>query len=340
VRSSAGFRLNRIALVATSILISGAAPPQDTLSPEEFVRSLYLGYEVAAGPDRPQPLGPEADSIFDTDLVALIRREQSSRPQGVGGLVKTDPICDCVTWSGLRVQSADLQSSAAGRTTVDVTFLNGGKIDTLRYQLVNVSGQWLVHDIGSKTVPSLRHTLENELAVRFGPEPVVAPEDTTYTYGVDMHDDGSVALRYGLSYARTDLSLERCSHLVNRAHDVPLEWHFQDLKGWYNGGCHVIHAALFETRDAFRAFLQHYHETSLVEDGKSLTLHVSLDVQPPNAARSIVIRLTMPGALPIIPGARQGAHDSHQLTWTFSRTPDQGLIVQAAAGSAGWRPTP
>ncbi len=335
----------RVMLALAFSLIAGAgaraaAPP----SAEDFLRHLYAGYAIETGPNVPQPLGAQADSIFDAPLLGLIRRDQATTPQGEGGLMRVDPICDCQDWDGLRVQSIVVRPAGAGQADATVSFTNGGRDETLDYQLVTDDGQWRIHDIAGKTLPSLRHYLETGLAQRAAaapvPPPMSAPSVTTYLYAVTVHDDGSVGLKYAWSYPAQEVTHEVCFQLSARpAPDTPPEWHFQQLGGWFDGYCHLVSAARFDTLQAFRTYIRRGSPDALVDDTHGLMLRIALPFRPPNSLRSIVVRLMMPGAQPITAGALRSPHDADLLTWTFTRQPAQSVVIQAAAESTTFKPT-
>jgi hypothetical protein len=167
-----------------------------------------------------------------------------------------------------------------------------------------------------------------------------APSVTTYLYAVTVHDDGSVALKYAWSYPAQEVTHDACFQLSARqAPDTPPEWHFQQLGGWFDGYCHLISAARFDTLQAFSTYLQRGSPEALVDDTHGLMLRIALPFRPPNSLRSIVVRLTLPGAQPITPGALRSPQDGDLLTWTFTRQPGQSVVIQAAAESTAFRLT-
>ncbi len=104
--------------------------------------------------------------MFDRELVGLIRQDRATTPAGDEGLLGVDPICDCQDWDHLTVDSVDVQSSGPGQAQAAVAFTNGADHVLVRYDLVNVGGRWLIHDIQNRSTPSLRKFLIDGLAER------------------------------------------------------------------------------------------------------------------------------------------------------------------------------
>jgi len=159
-------RLAFLAAVGASALTCGSAPDAAAATadpcPRAFLERLYSHYPVA-GKARPfDPLGPRIGEIFDTSLVALIKRDEADAHGEVGRL-DGDPLCDCQDDGGMTWKIGDIAPSgrAAARAHVRLIFPEEPKprIDDLTISLVNTPSGWRIHDIGSADTPSLRGLL-------------------------------------------------------------------------------------------------------------------------------------------------------------------------------------
>jgi hypothetical protein len=102
--------------------------------------------------------------MVDASLLALLKHDQEAAKGEVGAL-DYDPICQCQVWDALKVVSVRMISSNGPRTKADVTFEDGTGKDkrrmTVHFELVQVSGSWKIHDIGSSDVASLQALLRD-----------------------------------------------------------------------------------------------------------------------------------------------------------------------------------
>jgi hypothetical protein len=151
----------RLAMAMLSILMlpcAGIAAQTD--SPENFLRHLYAQYAPGK-----KPIAfdyPDAASIVDASLLALLRHDQEAAKGEVGAL-DSDPVCQCQDWEALKIVALSVQPAGANHTTASVTFDNGTGHEkwsqTVRFDLVRVGAAWKIHDIGSKDAASLQGLL-------------------------------------------------------------------------------------------------------------------------------------------------------------------------------------
>ncbi len=147
-------------LLAAGLLAAGPAPAQSLPDARAFVTGLYDAYRRYPGPDY---LGRHSGAVFSPDLIALIRREAASTPQGDVGALDGDPICDCQDWRISDVAMA-VSASGPGAAAAEVRFRNAGRPQTVRLDLVSVRGRWRVGDVHSETTPSLVQLLRQSIA--------------------------------------------------------------------------------------------------------------------------------------------------------------------------------
>lgn len=142
-------------LAAPAACIAG---PADT--PETFLRHLYAQY--APGKEPIAFVYPQAATIVDASLLALLRHDQEAAKGEVGAL-DYDPVCQCQDWEALKIVSLRTTSADADHATGTVTFDNGtGPAKwraTVRFDLARVAGAWKIHDIGSHDAASLQGLL-------------------------------------------------------------------------------------------------------------------------------------------------------------------------------------
>lgn len=131
---------------------------QSTASAKVFIAGLYKGYQSSQGPNY---LGNAADTIFTSDLLSLIRKDQE-QAEGDVGLLDFDPICDCQDFdiSNVRI---DTKETAKTKLEADVHFTNTGSDVNLGFTLVGDGKRWRIADIRSKSTPSLYQFLKTKL---------------------------------------------------------------------------------------------------------------------------------------------------------------------------------
>jgi hypothetical protein len=148
--------LSLAAAVSAALLVSpaGAAEPAGARS---FLVKLYAHYPHRHGTPVFDAAGKSAPLVFDPSLVTLIRDSERLTPQGDAPPLDGDPVCDCQDSDGMSTGIGAIRATGASAASarVDLKFA-GGEGNRLDLDLVQSRGQWRVHDIHSKDMPSLR----------------------------------------------------------------------------------------------------------------------------------------------------------------------------------------
>ncbi len=131
---------------------------QSKTSAKVFLSDLYKGYQLSQGPNY---LGNAADTIFASDLLNLIRKDQE-QAEGDVGLLDFDPICDCQDFDISNVH-IDTKKMTKSKLEADVHFTNAGSTVNIGFTLVGDGKQWKIADIRSKSTPSLYRFLKAKL---------------------------------------------------------------------------------------------------------------------------------------------------------------------------------
>jgi hypothetical protein len=146
------------AILACALLAAFAAHAADLAGARAFLVRLYAHYPLKEGAAF-EPTGRSAPSVFDPALVALFREDVRLTPPGDVGAIDSDPICDCQDDDGMSVRIEPVRATGAGRATarVDLRFGEASPPETSRLDidLIAVGDGWRIHDIRSKTMPSL-----------------------------------------------------------------------------------------------------------------------------------------------------------------------------------------
>ncbi|HEY3812020.1 MAG TPA: DUF3828 domain-containing protein [Caulobacteraceae bacterium] len=143
------------ALVLGSALLALASPaalaaPSDSASAKAFVQKLYDKHVRSDA------------SVYDTGLIALIRKDRRLAHGEVGAL-DFDPICQCQDAGGMKVEVLDANASARTAVVqVRLTFTEAQppEVIPVEFDLVRTGAGWRVHDIKSKETPSLRDYMQ------------------------------------------------------------------------------------------------------------------------------------------------------------------------------------
>jgi hypothetical protein len=122
-----------------------AAATADTQTAKAFVQGLYRpgGSEMSAWP-----------RIFDAAMRKLMDEDRRLTPEGDEGALDFDPFCDCQDDADTKVEIA-VTRATADAATVEAR-LGASRDRTVLFDLVRENGAWRVHDIASKSAPSLR----------------------------------------------------------------------------------------------------------------------------------------------------------------------------------------
>jgi hypothetical protein len=143
-----------VTLAAVLALPVAAAEP---VGARAFLAGLYSHYPHRHGQPVFDAAGTSARLVFDPPLVQLIRDSERLTPEGDVPPLDGDPICDCQDSAGLKARIGAIRATGPSTATapVDLTFA-GGEGNRLDFDLVRSRGQWRVHDVHSKDMPSLR----------------------------------------------------------------------------------------------------------------------------------------------------------------------------------------
>lgn len=150
-----------LCLAALVLATPGSGAAQDLASARTFVEGLYGAYHG----DGPDYVGRQAKRVFSPALLALIHRDKARTPRGDVGALDGDPICDCQDFEITKV-IVTVEPAGAGRATARAQFLNFGKPQTVRLDLVVGPGGWRVDDVHTPDTPSLARFLRRHAGGR------------------------------------------------------------------------------------------------------------------------------------------------------------------------------
>ncbi len=126
-------------------------------APEAFVRNLYSEY----GKDnRPDSLGQVAPKLFTPKLLSLIRADEQVPPGGIGKLDE-DPLCDCQDDGGFHLSSVTTDRLSQDQATVTTHMIIGAVSIVIVLDLVQISNEWRIADVHSRSISSLLSFLSN-----------------------------------------------------------------------------------------------------------------------------------------------------------------------------------
>ena len=142
------------------------ASSQETMpDPQAFLTRLYAHYSGNTADISFSPTGAQAPQWFDREMVGLMA-EDARLASGEVGALDGDPICDCQDFGTL---SANIKIEQVTATTARASVIiteTGATYSpetrqprTFTYDLVMEDGDWRIHDIGTKDMPSLHDWL-------------------------------------------------------------------------------------------------------------------------------------------------------------------------------------
>lgn len=155
--------MKRLLIVAICVtaLMAATLHAQTVDQARAFVRGLYAQYGHPKASDGPNVLGPGAAKIFSPQLLQLIRKSDRETPKGDVGVLDFDPVCSCQDPDGLRLASLNVKPGAPG-TAVAIAMLHyPDSAEDIRVELSLkwFPNGWLIDEISTKDVPSLRKLL-------------------------------------------------------------------------------------------------------------------------------------------------------------------------------------
>ncbi len=131
-------------------------------NPTEFVTRIYDQYQTNHIPDL---LGADGDTIFTPSFLDKYRAfsKKSSERHGLGW----DPLCECddKEFPGYSVTDVKIKMTVSkpNYAEFDVRFKNSGFGAGVILVLMKTSGNWLIDDIQTVDMPSLRkYIVENQ----------------------------------------------------------------------------------------------------------------------------------------------------------------------------------
>jgi hypothetical protein len=154
--------MRKLALIIAMFLASGlsaavAAEP-NAASAGQFLRGLYAKYTHNG---KPTPfVYPDAKTIADADMMALLKRDRD-KSNGEVGAMDSDPVCRCQDWEVIKVTAVQVAMQGANAASADLTFSDMGDVQKIHYSLTWTKDGWRIHDIGAKDEPSLIAYLRN-----------------------------------------------------------------------------------------------------------------------------------------------------------------------------------
>ncbi|MCR6658616.1 MAG: YbjP/YqhG family protein [Asticcacaulis sp.] len=147
--------------VSSTVASSQAAKPD----PDAFLTRLYAHYRGKPADTSFSPTGAQAPLWFDREMVGLMA-EDTRLANGEVGALDGDPICDCQDFgtlsANIKIEQATATTAKASVTVTetDATYSPEARQPrTFTYDLVMQDGDWRIHDIGTKNMPSLHDWL-------------------------------------------------------------------------------------------------------------------------------------------------------------------------------------
>jgi hypothetical protein len=149
------------AVMACAVVLGSPARAADVAGARIFLTRLYARYPARSGARPFDPLGQSAAAVFDPSFVALLREDARLTPAGDVGAIDWDPICGCQDDEGMTARIGAIRPAGAAAATalVDVRFPGVKTADRIELDLIVDRGQWRIHDIRTRDVPSLRADL-------------------------------------------------------------------------------------------------------------------------------------------------------------------------------------
>ncbi len=148
------------AVIACAALLASPARAAEPTGVRSFLVKLYAHYPHRRGAPVFDATGRSAPEVFDPALVTLIHDSSRLTPEGDAPPLDGDPICDCQDSEGLSARIGAIratgQSAASARVDIIFAAVKPAELRHLDFDLVQSHGQWRVHDIHSKDMPSLR----------------------------------------------------------------------------------------------------------------------------------------------------------------------------------------
>lgn len=152
--------LKIILCAAFMLLLPGLARAEEPApSPEHFLKDIYSHY--TSGKTTLDPLGRDKNWLFDDVLLTLIEEDQThANNKNEVPWLNGDPICNCQEFNKLKnLKIGKAQTGSGPYPVVAVSFTNGAKKESIKYELMPFDDGWKIHDIATADTPSLRDYL-------------------------------------------------------------------------------------------------------------------------------------------------------------------------------------
>ncbi len=144
---------------------AASADKADAADAKAFLESLYAHYKSSKN-NTFNMFDTNKREVFDPDTIALLAADTKAL-KGDLGAIDGDYLCDCQDFVSLqttvKVQSATPTSAKATADFTDVGMPGQGARHAA-FDLLKVNGAWRIHDISNPDQPSLRQTLQTEIA--------------------------------------------------------------------------------------------------------------------------------------------------------------------------------
>jgi hypothetical protein len=159
-----------------------APPPAadaSAASAKAFLEGLYAHYKSSEN-NTFQMFGANEADVFDADTIALLKDDERLL-KGELGDIDGDWLCDCQDFVSLKSRvtvRAAAPTTAKAHADFEDVGMPGQGARHADFELVRTNGAWRIHDITTPGEPSLRNTLQTEIArlkVGKGSPPRAAP---------------------------------------------------------------------------------------------------------------------------------------------------------------------
>lgn len=145
------------ALIALTALVFGLFSPYAEEKPEDTVRNIYdnIYSENSASSSL-----DAAKTIYASQLLNLIQTEQERQiSSGEIGELSADPLCNCQDPNAIEIISITPRHTESDHATVAVNLSNSATRETITLDLTKENGRWMISDVLTRDVPSLKKAL-------------------------------------------------------------------------------------------------------------------------------------------------------------------------------------
>lgn len=142
------------ALIALAFgLFSSNAEDNPEITVRNIYKNIYSEKSTISSLDAPE-------TIYASTFLSLIRAEQQRQiSTGELGNLSADPLCNCQDPSAIEVIGISAQNTELDKATVSVDLLNSEIQETITLDLIKENGRWMVSDVRTEDLLSLKNTL-------------------------------------------------------------------------------------------------------------------------------------------------------------------------------------